>query len=298
MITRLVSVLLLGSPLLVPALAPAAGTIQLIVESYDYTPGKATNTWGYGVANNGTVVGQYNHKATAGSFTRTSKGHFSHPILFPGAVTTDATGVNRSGLVCGSFEVDEGVFVTHGFFFDGTTYTQFDLPGYDNTFVTGVNDAGDFVGYGVTGSLNTGFVSISGVITTFSGPGGVTISPQAINNLGQIVGYYSSPTSAHGFFRDADGTLTYPIDYPASLYTSLDGINDAGLIVGTYTKAGFITSGLVVQNLNLFTSYDHPDALNNVTVFRGINNSNIISGFYLEDASGSGVHAFIARFAR
>jgi hypothetical protein len=315
MITRLVSLLLLGSSLLVPALAPAAGTIQLIVESYDYTPGKATNTDGYGIANNGTAVGQYNFKATYGSFTRASKGRFSRPILVPGANVTQATGINSSGLVCGSFDVNvpemlqnkkrawfkdtpEDVTITHGFFFDGTTYTQFDLPGYDHTYVTGVNDAGDFCGYGVLGSVNTGFVGIGGVITTFSGPGGITIAPQAINNLGQIVGYYSSPTSAHGFFRDADGTLTYPIDYPASLYTSLYGINDAGLIVGTYTKAGFITSGLVVQNLNRFTSYDHPNALNNVTSFRGANNSNFISGFYQEDASGSGVHAFIARFGR
>jgi hypothetical protein len=294
----------------------SAGTVQLVVPTYDYTPGNASNTEGSGIANNGTNVGQYNHNATYGSFTRSKKGHFSRPILFPGADVTNATGINISGLVCGSFDVNvrgmpqnkngagapdrpENIIVTHGFFFDGATYTQFDLPGSDNTYVTGVNDAGDFCGYGSTmAGFNTGFVSIGGVITTFSGPAGVTISPLAINNLGQVVGYYNPPDSAHGFFRAADGTLTNPIDYPNAVYTTLTGINDAGLIVGWYRDIGFVTSGMVVQNFNLFTSYDHPDAANNQTLFQGVNNSNLISGYYQVDASGSGNHAFIARFGR
>lgn len=316
MVHRLIALLLLGSSLLVPALAPAAGTIQLIVESYDYTPGNAENTEGAGIANNNTSVGQYNHNATYGSFTRSKKGRFSRPILFPGATVTNATGINISGLVCGSFDVNvrgmpqdkkragfpdrlENIIVTHGFFFDGSIYTQFDLPGSDNTYVTAVNDAGDFCGYGSTmEGFNTGFVNIGGVLTAFSGPSGATITPMGINNLGQIVGYYNTPTAAKGFYREADGTLTYPIVYPNALYTTLTGINDAGLIVGFYTKVGFVTSGMVVQNFNLFTSYDHPDATNNLTYFGGVNNSNLISGFYQVDASGSGNHAFIARFGR
>ena len=294
----------------------SAGTVQLVVPTYDYTPGNASNTEGTGIANNGTSVGQYNHTATYGSFTRSKKGRFSRPILFPGANVTNAMGINISGLVCGSFEVTvpgmprnksrtgspsrpENIIVTHGFFFDGFTYTQFDLPGSDNTYVTGVNDAGDFCGYGSTmDGFNTGFVSIGGVITTFSGPAGVTISPLAINNLGQVVGYYNTPTNAHGFFRAADGALTNPIDYPNALYTTLTGINDAGLIVGWYRSIGFVTSGMVVQNFNRFTSYDHPDATNNTTIFFGVNNSSLISGYYQVDASGSGNHAFIARFGR
>jgi hypothetical protein len=316
MIIRLLSLLSLSSAILASEVAPAAGTITLVVPTYDYTPGKAENTEGYGIANNGTAVGQYNHNATYGSFTRSQKGRFSRPILFPGADVTDATGINISGLVCGSFDVNvrgmlqdkqgasfpdkpENIIVTHGFFFDGSTYTQFDLPGFDNTYVTGVNDAGDFCGYGSTmEGFHTGFVSIGGVVTTFSGPSGATISPLAINNLDQIVGYYNNPDTAKGFFRDAGGTLTYPIVYPNSQYTTLTGINDAGLIVGWYTSLGLVTSGLVVQNFTLFTTYNHPDATNNLTYFGGVNNNNQINGYYQVDASGSGNHAFIARLGR
>jgi hypothetical protein len=301
--------------MLATATAPA-GTVTLVVPTYDYTPGKAENTEGYGIANNGTAGGQYNHKGTYGSFTRSQKGRFSRPILFPGAKTTDALGANTSGLVCGSFLVNvrgtsldnkragstdrpENIDVHHGFFFDGTTYTQFDLPDSDNTYVTGVNDAGDFCGYGETmAGFHTGFVSIGGVVTTFSGPNGVTISPLAINNLGQIVGYYNNPDFAKGFFRDADGTLTYPIEYPVAKYTTLTGINDAGLMVGSYTDVGLVTHGLVVKNFTELTSYEHPDATNNLTYFGGINNNNLINGYYQVDPFGSGNHAFIARFGR
>ncbi len=315
MIPRLLSLFLLGSAILAPATA-GAGTVTLVVPTYDYTPGKAENTSGYGIANNGTAVGQYNHKGTYGSFTRTQKGRLSRPILFPGAKTTNALGVNTSGLVCGTFLVNvpetslgkkrasstarpENIDVNHGFFFDGTTYTQFDLPGSDNTYVTGVNDAGDFCGYGssVTG-FHTGFVSIGGIITTFSGPNGATISPLGINNLGQIVGFYNTPIDAEGFFRAADGTLTYPISYPSSQYTTLTGINDAGLIVGWYTDVGLTTHGLVVKNFTELTSYEHPSATNNLTYFGGINNNNLINGSYQVDPFGSGNHAFIARFGR
>ena len=105
MTTRLLSLLLLGSAILTPATTPA-GTVTLIVPTYDYTPGKAENTEGYGIANNGTAVGQYNHKGTYGSFIRSQNGRFSRPILFPGAKSTDVLGVNTSGLVCGSFLVN------------------------------------------------------------------------------------------------------------------------------------------------------------------------------------------------
>ncbi len=35
-----------------------------------------------------------------------------------------------------------------------------------------------------------------------------------------------------------------------------------------------------------------------MTLFYGVNNSHLISGTYQVDASGSGDHAFIARFGR
>jgi hypothetical protein len=54
----------------------------------------------------------------------------------------------------------------------------------------------------------------------------------------------------------------------------------------------------VVKNFTELTSYEHPDATNNLTYFGGINNNNLINGYYQVDPFGSGNHAFIARFGR
>jgi hypothetical protein len=50
---------------------------------------------------------------------------------------------------------------------------------------------------------------------------------QGINNLDEIVGLYAdSALIKHGFFRNAAGTLTVPIDFPGSATSQLNGIND------------------------------------------------------------------------
>ncbi len=295
-ISCFIPLLLLGSAFVVPA--ASAGTITLVVPSYDYTPTRATVTAGEGVANNGTVVGAFIFRGKYLSYTRTLQGRFGRPISFPGAKSTIAQGINNSGLICGSFDAVEGSRLpNHGFLYDGTTYTQYDLPGYDQTHLTGINDAGDFVGYGSldTGGF-TGFVSLGGVVTTFRGPGDTDIFPSGINNLGQIVGYYGG-NFPQGFLRAADGTFTAPLVYPGATTTFPSGINDAGIIAGAYTDAAGRTFGFVLQNLSSYTSYDYPDTNDHITLFGGINNSNLISGSYSEGPLG-GTHAFIARLGR
>jgi uncharacterized membrane protein len=268
--------------------ASAAPTIQLIVPSYDYTPGHATGTIAQGIANDGTVVGAYNSNQTPeASYLRLADGRFSRPIVFPGGSFTTAFGINNSGVVSGTFITG----ATHGFFFYGATYTQFDLPGYVNTYVFGQNDAGDFVGLAIDAqNVHTAYISVGGVVTTFTIPGSGDVAPRGINSLGQVAGYYIDGAFQHGFFRDVDGTLTYPIDFPGSTTTEIWGLNDRGVMVGTHNIAG-TQHGFVLQHRTRFISYDHPDS--SFTAFGSINNSGMICGYY-SDVSGFG-HAFIAR---
>ena len=290
MITRLIPVLLLGSSFFIPLPAAwAVPTIQLIVPSYDYTPGNAFATIAQGIANDGTVAGAYSsiHVPEA-SYTRLTNGRFSRPIIVPGGSFTTAFGINNSGVVIGTFISD----ATHGFFFDGTTYTQFDLPGYANTYIFGENDAGDFVGVAIdAGGVDTGYISVGGVITTFTIPGASEVDPRGINSLGQVAGYYFANSIQHGFFRDADGTLTYPIDFPGARTTTIFGLNDRGSMVGTYGDLADTQHAFVLRNGTRFVPYDHPDG--SATFFAGVNNSGFICGYY-SDTSGSS-HAFIAR---
>jgi hypothetical protein len=60
---------------------------------------------------------------------------------------------------------------------------------------------------------NQAFISVGGNVTFFTVPGAVTLSVYGLNNLNQCVGaYFDSGSVYHGFFRNAGGTLTYPID--------------------------------------------------------------------------------------
>jgi hypothetical protein len=127
-------------------LASAAPRIHLVVPSYDYTPGQAEATLGTGVSNNKTIVGIYVFHGQNLGYLITPDHQFGPSIAVPGAIYTLANGVNNAGVVCGAFFMDAA---EHGFFFDGSTYTPFDMPGAVHTIVTGENDAGDFVGFAI-----------------------------------------------------------------------------------------------------------------------------------------------------
>jgi hypothetical protein len=48
-------------------------------------------------------------------------------IDFPGAISTDLSGINSSGVMVGSYTDSTGA--SHGFKFDGDTFTAIDYPG-------------------------------------------------------------------------------------------------------------------------------------------------------------------------
>ena len=267
-------------------------TFQLLaVYDYHYQGYPPITTFGGAIANNGNVVGVFTSSNLNGtqSFERFPNGRFSAPIIFPAApgTVTFAEGINIAGLICGYFSPPNE---SHGFFYDGQTYTQYDVPGASRTFLSGLNDAGDFIGYYYSGNpqVQTAFVSVAGTITPIEIPGVSIVSPTAINNLGQIVGYYLDPVNSaltHGFFRDADGTLIYPLDYPGSRTSALSGLNDKGQIVGSWDDFNFTQHGLFLILPNRFLSYDSPGGY---TVFHGINNHRTISG-WTDDSGDKGL---------
>jgi hypothetical protein len=297
MIARILPLPLLGLFLLIsmPVVFAEPPTIQLIVPRYDYP--QSNGTQGEGIANDGSIVGSYvPRNGTTRGFLRLLHTPFSPPLSAPDSIETEARGINNAGVVCGTFVTGGVMTRDHGFFFDGTTYTQYDVPGAVHTDITGENDAGDFTGFYYDGSSFIGFVNIGGVLTTFSVAPNIDTYPQAINNLGQIVGYFGSPYQ--GFFRDADGTLTFPINYPLSTSTEIYGLNDRGLIVGTFEAADLNLHGFVRTAGNHFIPYDYPDEQFNFTVFRGINNSGVINGFAQGEGNRGSLFGFIARFVR
>ena len=54
-----------------------------------------------------------------------------------------------------------------------------------------------------------------------------------INNIGQVVGEYTTGGQFHGYLLS--GGIFITIDPPGSVHTQAFGINDSGQVVGSYT---------------------------------------------------------------
>src|SRR5678815_1743605 len=113
-------------------------TFELVaVYDYHYPHYPPIMTFGGAIANNGAVVGVFTSSKLNGtqSYERFSNGRFSPPIIFPAApgTVTFAEGINSAELICGYFSPPNEV---HGFFYDGQTYTQYDVPGASRTLLT------------------------------------------------------------------------------------------------------------------------------------------------------------------
>ncbi len=267
-----------------------APRIRLVVPGYDFPGQNVSYTLGGAISDNGAVAGIFAVPGIdSAGYERRADGQFSPRILFRRSVQTAAYGVNSAGIISGTFYTD----ADHGFFYDRGTYTQYDVPGAIHTNVTGLNDAGDFCGYYFTdAAVITPFANVGGTLISFSIPGIDVVYPRAINNLGQVAGGYVDPADPqveHGFLRDTDGTLIYPLDYPSSTVTAIFGLNDNGALVGTYRDSSLVWHAFLLQLPHQFLSYDYPGGY--YSTFRGINNSGLISGDALTDT----FHAFIAR---
>jgi len=288
---HIAAVLLTLSFLGAPARAASSFTIDLLT-TFDY-PGTGNLTRPQKINDGGDIAGSFvDSSGVNRGFVRFRNGDFSAPIVEPNQdFLTDVRGINNSGLVAGYYI--SGNFA-HGFFLSGTTYTEFDIPGALNTYINVVNNAGDFGGTMDIPGANQAFVSLGGNITTFSVPGAVTTAIYGLTDFNQTVGAYMDNGSVfHGFFRDSDGRLAFPIDPPGATQTFIFGINDRGWMVGRYVD-GTGTHGILYLTASHFIVFDYPGAT--FTSLNGINQQGVICGRYLDNSGLE--HGIIARVRR
>jgi hypothetical protein len=273
--------------------AANSGSIEVIT-TFDY-PGTGNSTLPQKINERGDVVGVFiDSNGVTRAFVRFSDGSFSDPIVDPNDTVgfTEGRGINNPGTVCGDYATSDGN--SHGFFLSGGTFTEYDVPGAVSTVVLGINDAASFTGGFDPGSgIFQGYVSVGGTITSFSVPGAILTLAYEINNSNQlVVGYYIDGSGIlHGYFRDANGALHFPIDPPGSVGTVLFGLNDKNWVVGRYADSSGVTHGLFFVPPNQFSTFDYPGST--FTSLNGINDKGFICGRYV-DASGI-AHGIIAR---
>ncbi len=110
------------------------------------------------------------------------------------------TGINDAGQIVGTYGDGAGAFL-----FSNGTWSDLSAPPAivsqgGGWIVTSINDAGAIIGsYTANGGPPNVFVYIDGRWLTFEIPGATVIDATGINNAGEIVGQYFTPTSHGGF---------------------------------------------------------------------------------------------------
>jgi len=273
--------------------AARAATVELI-ETFDY-PGTGNATLPQKLNDQGIVVGVV--VDTAGvtrGFLRNRHNVYSRLFVEPNdtGAFTEGRAVNNSRIVCGEYL--NGTDLTfHGYFRAHAEFTEFDLPDTTNTIPLAINNANDFAGTTIlTDASQPAFVSLGGDVTLFSIPDALATLAYSLNASDQSAGYYLDAAGLpHGYLRDSDGTLTYPIDPPDSVGTVLFGNNDSNWVVGRWADAAGVTHGLFFITPDEFVTYDYPGAA--FTSLNGINQDGYICGRYV-DAAGI-AHGILAK---
>ena len=89
------------------------------------------------------------------------------------------------------------------------SFTTIDYPGAKRTYVRGINDLGQIVGWYYDSDSDTshGFIYNGSRFTTIDYPGAEETIVSGINDSGQIVGWYSVSDISHGFLVPAPTSL-------------------------------------------------------------------------------------------
>jgi hypothetical protein len=174
-----------------------------------FTVDKATSTNAIDINDNGEIVGvHYNASGRLQGFL-VNDGAVT-TFMAPYAMQTVPVGINSSGTVAGYY-IDAGN-INHGFTRDSLgNFTNIDIPNLTGLVMTGINDSGELVGYGLINSRTKGFTVNSAGLDIFYVGGSTATMPMAINADGGTTGSFFSGNGGsviNGFVRSRFDTIT------------------------------------------------------------------------------------------
>lgn len=125
----------------------------------------------------------------------------------------------------------------HGFTDTNGVFTSVDYPDESGTYLSGVNGAGDLVGFYCCNSTNqiAGFLYTGGVFTPINFPGAQDTVTFGINDAETLIGTYCDATCGIGSVANGfalSGGVFIPIKFPGAQYTGVFGIDDNGDLAG------------------------------------------------------------------
>lgn len=272
----------------------------------------------------GFITGYYNRPSTTPvvfnipqGFVRTPDGKittFGNPATTasPASFWAQPVTINVAGEVIGNYPdiaLASVVFLRSA---AGAVLTfSLSLGSHFSTVATALSPGGAIVGYSSSQGLNLaqGFLwsgqgpppNPGGGFTPITVAGSTGTFPTGINAHGTIVGCYAAGGLDHYFVRARDGvikTLYLPGTVPNCIATSTPGfiavvpqpilVNDQGAIVGYTSNAAKVTTAFIRLEDGTATTFNYPGSKQ--TIPTGINNSNVITGYY---SQGSAIVGFI-----
>ena len=256
-------------------------------------------TFAEGINDADQIVGYYSQSTGAGTnnYGFVYSGSYT-TIDVPLSNGTFTGGINDQGQIVGYYRDAHSNF--HGFLYSGGSYTTIDDPNNPQDSVSvGINNKGQIVGDYIEpdpSAIGHGYLYSHGTFTTLDVPGSSANQATAINDKGDIVGFYNDSITGveHGYLY-SHGTYT-TLDDPAGTFTKPQGINNKGQIVGDYIDSSGHMNGFIYDH-GSFTTIDDPLGQGvETTVVTGINDQGQIVGWY-NDGSNNGnasIHGFIA----
>lgn len=211
-------------------------------------------------------------------------------IDYPGAVLTNAQGINPGGDIVGTYVDTFGN--QHGFLLSNGTFTSLDYPGAAGTFARGISPDGDIVGSystppGTPPNIH-GFLLSQGIYSEVQFPGHLGTIAQRILPNGDILGCLHDTdlmSTMYGFMRTAAGYASLNVQASMNNGSTPDGNH----IVGLYTDMMTGHTHGYMLDYGVFTPFDVPGST--VTNAWDINPGGDIVGVF-RDTSGK-VHGFL-----
>jgi hypothetical protein len=225
---------------------------------------------------------------------------------FPGSVQTQVTGLNDEGVTVGFFSTMNTASMTNnnfGFYKSNRSFHEVSFPTGDNASpqvdqLLGVNDHDIAVGFYTNGQgSNRGYeyniatrqftrVLVPGAPGGTAGP---SLTAAAINNHGDVAGFYNRTSSqVDAFLKLRNGHFITLAVRGASM-TQAFGVNDNDEVVGAYTDgtgSNAQTHGFTWRPGAGFTTVDDPHGLG-TTIINGINDHGDLVGFYTDSAGNT-----------
>ena len=263
-----------------------------------------------GVNNEGVIAGYFG----SGAQNHPNKGYvllpFGHANYlnenFPGSVQTQVTGLNDRGVTVGFWSNSNTANMANanfGFYTVGTHFHTVNFPTGNNASpqvdqLLGVNNHGVAVGFYANAQGSNRGYEYNIYTHTFTrvlvpgapgGQAGPSLTAAAINNYGDVAGFYAKTSSQTDAFLRLHNGHFITLAVRGAAMTQAFGVNDRDEVVGAYTVGSgnnAQTHGFTWRPGHGFSTVDDPHGIGTTTI-NGVNDAGELVGFYVDGAGNT-----------